>query len=139
MAHKKGAGSSKNGRESHSKRLGVKLFGGQAVIAGNIIVRQRGTAHNPGENVGLGKDHTLFALADGVVAFKKGFKGRSFVHVLPAVAAAPAVAAPVEKKAPAKKAAAPAVEAAPVEAAAEAPAPKAKKAPAKKAAADSAE
>ncbi len=139
MAHKKGAGSSKNGRESHSKRLGVKLFGGQAVIAGNIIVRQRGTAHNPGENVGLGKDHTLFALADGVVAFKKGFKGRSFVHVLPAVAAAPAAAAPVEKKAPAKKAAAPAVEAAPVEAAAEAPAPKAKKAPAKKAAADSAE
>ena len=139
MAHKKGAGSSKNGRESHSKRLGVKLFGGQAVIAGNIIVRQRGTAHNPGENVGLGKDHTLFALADGVVAFKKGFKGRSFVHVLPAVAAAPAAAAPVEKKAPAKKAAAPAVEAAPVEAATEAPAPKAKKAPAKKAAADSAE
>lgn len=134
MAHKKGAGSSKNGRESHSKRLGVKLFGGQAVIAGNIIVRQRGTAHNPGENVGLGKDHTLFALADGVIAFKKGFKGRSFVHVLPAVAAAPAAAAPVEKKAPAKKAAAP-VEAATEEAAA----PKAKKAPAKKAAADSAE
>jgi large subunit ribosomal protein L27 len=128
MAHKKGAGSSKNGRESHSKRLGVKLFGGQAVIAGNIIVRQRGTAHNPGENVGLGKDHTLFALADGVVAFKKGFKGRSFVHVLPAVAAA-APAAPVAKKAPAKKAA-PAVEAAPV-AEVEA-APKAKKAPAKK-------
>ncbi len=82
MAHKKGAGSSKNGRESHSKRLGVKLFGGQAVIAGNIIVRQRGTAHNAGENVGLGKDHTLFALADGFVAFKKGFKGRSFVHVV---------------------------------------------------------
>jgi large subunit ribosomal protein L27 len=134
MAHKKGAGSSKNGRESHSKRLGVKLFGGQAVIAGNIIVRQRGTAHNPGENVGLGKDHTLFALADGVVAFKKGFKGRSFVHVLPAVAAAP-----VAKKAPAK-AAAPVAEAAPaVEAAAEEAAPKAKKAPAKKAAADSAE
>lgn len=132
MAHKKGAGSSKNGRESHSKRLGVKLFGGQAVIAGNIIVRQRGTAHNPGENVGLGKDHTLFALADGVVAFKKGFKGRSFVHVLPSVAA-PAPAAPVAKKAPAK-AAAPVVEAAPVaevEVAVEA-APKAKKAPAKK-------
>ncbi|MEN9386715.1 MAG: hypothetical protein RLZZ185_1456 [Bacteroidota bacterium] len=127
MAHKKGAGSSKNGRESHSKRLGVKLFGGQAVIAGNIIVRQRGTAHNPGENVGLGKDHTLFALADGVVAFKKGFKGRSFVHVLPAVAS-PAPVAPAAKKAPAKKAA-PAVEAAPV--AVEA-APKAKKAPAKK-------
>jgi large subunit ribosomal protein L27 len=124
MAHKKGAGSSKNGRESHSKRLGVKLFGGQAVIAGNIIVRQRGTAHNPGENVGLGKDHTLFALADGVVAFKKGFKGRSFVHVLPSVAAAAPVA-PVAKKA------APAVEAAVAEVAVEA-APKAKKAPAKK-------
>jgi len=126
MAHKKGAGSSKNGRESHSKRLGVKLFGGQAVIAGNIIVRQRGTAHNPGENVGLGKDHTLFALSDGVVAFKKGFKGRSFVHVLPAVAAAPAVKAPVKKAAPA-----PVAEVA-EEVAVEA-APKAKKAPAKKA------
>jgi large subunit ribosomal protein L27 len=130
MAHKKGAGSSKNGRESHSKRLGVKLFGGQAVIAGNIIVRQRGTAHNPGENVGLGKDHTLFALADGVVAFKKGFKGRSFVHVLPAVASA-APDAPVAKKAPAKKAA-PAVEAAPAAEVAVEAAPKAKKAPAKK-------
>lgn len=130
MAHKKGAGSSKNGRESHSKRLGVKLFGGQAVIAGNIIVRQRGTAHNPGENVGLGKDHTLFALADGVVAFKKGFKGRSFVHVLPAVASA-APDAPVAKKAPAKKAA-PAVEAALAAEVAVEAAPKAKKAPAKK-------
>jgi large subunit ribosomal protein L27 len=128
MAHKKGAGSSKNGRESHSKRLGVKLFGGQAVIAGNIIVRQRGTAHNPGENVGLGKDHTLFALADGVVAFKKGFKGRSFVHVLPSVAVA-APAAPVAKKAPAK---APVVEAAAVAEVAVEAAPKAKKAPAKK-------
>jgi large subunit ribosomal protein L27 len=126
MAHKKGAGSSKNGRESHSKRLGVKLFGGQAVIAGNIIVRQRGTAHNPGENVGLGKDHTLFALSDGVVAFKKGFKGRSFVHVLPAVAAAPVAKAPSKKAAPA-----PVAEVA-VEVAVEA-APKAKKAPAKKA------
>ena len=126
MAHKKGAGSSKNGRESHSKRLGVKLFGGQAVIAGNIIVRQRGTAHNPGENVGLGKDHTLFALSDGVVAFKKGFKGRSFVHVLPAVAAAPVAKAPVKKAAPA-----PVAEVA-AEVAVEA-APKAKKAPAKKA------
>ena len=126
MAHKKGAGSSKNGRESHSKRLGVKLFGGQAVIAGNIIVRQRGTAHNPGENVGLGKDHTLFALSDGVVAFKKGFKGRSFVHVLPAVAAAPVAKAPSKIAAPA-----PVAEVA-VEVAVEA-APKAKKAPAKKA------
>ena len=67
MAHKKGAGSSKNGRESHSKRLGVKIYGGQLAIAGNIIVRQRGTKHNPGENVGIGKDHTLFALVDGTV------------------------------------------------------------------------
>jgi large subunit ribosomal protein L27 len=130
MAHKKGAGSSKNGRESHSKRLGVKLFGGQAVIAGNIIVRQRGTAHNPGENVGLGKDHTLFALADGVVAFKKGYKGRSFVHVVSAPA--PAVAAAPAAKAPAKKAA-PAPVADDAEVAVE-EAPKAKKAPAKKAA-----
>jgi large subunit ribosomal protein L27 len=134
MAHKKGAGSSKNGRESHSKRLGVKLFGGQAIIAGNIIVRQRGTAHNPGLNVGVGKDHTLFALADGVVKFKKGFKGRSYVHVLPISADATPADAPA--KAPAKKAApAPVAEAA-VEAAAEAPA---KKAPAKKAAAPAAE
>jgi large subunit ribosomal protein L27 len=138
MAHKKGAGSSKNGRESHSKRLGVKLFGGQAIIAGNIIVRQRGTAHNPGLNVGIGKDHTLFALADGVVKFKKGFKGRSFVHVLPISADAAPADAPA--KAPAKKAApAPApvaevaVEAVAVEAAPVAEAP-AKKAPAKKAA-----
>ncbi len=83
MAHKKGAGSSKNGRESESKRLGVKLFGGQSVIAGNIIIRQRGTAHNPGLNVGIGRDHTLFALTDGVVAFRKGYKGRSFVEVHP--------------------------------------------------------
>ena len=83
MAHKKGAGSSKNGRESHSKRLGVKIFGGQPAIAGNILVRQRGTAHNPGEGVGLGKDHTLFALVDGTVHFKKGFKGRSYVEILP--------------------------------------------------------
>ena len=73
MAHKKGAGSSKNGRESHSKRLGVKIFGGQRVIAGNIIVRQRGTVHNAGENVGIGKDHTLFALSDGTVVFKKKY------------------------------------------------------------------
>ena len=71
MAHKKGAGSSKNGRDSQSKRLGVKIFGGQAIIAGNIIVRQRGTVHNPGENVGMGKDHTLFALTDGKVKFTK--------------------------------------------------------------------
>src|ERR671921_1173995 len=83
MAHKKGAGSSNNGRESHSKRLGVKIYGGQAIIAGNIIVRQRGTAHHPGTNVGIGKDHTLFALTDGIVQFKKGRKDRSFVSVVP--------------------------------------------------------
>lgn len=81
MAHKKGAGSSKNGRESESKRLGVKIFGGQAAIAGNIIVRQRGTSHHPSTNVGMGKDHTLFALKDGVVTFKKGRNNRSFVSV----------------------------------------------------------
>ncbi len=83
MAHKKGAGSSKNGRESESKRLGVKIFGGQAAIAGNIIVRQRGTVHNPGVNVGLGKDHTLFALVDGVVTFKKKKNNKSYVSVEP--------------------------------------------------------
>lgn len=88
MAHKKGVGSSKNGRESHSKRLGIKLFGGQAVIAGNIIVRQRGTKVHPGPNVGVGKDHTLFALVDGVITFKKGEKGRSFVSVSPVQATA---------------------------------------------------
>ena len=74
MAHKKGAGSSKNGRESHSKRLGVKIYGGQKAIAGNIIIRQRGTVHNAGENVGMGKDHTLFALIDGIVKFNKKSK-----------------------------------------------------------------
>ncbi len=83
MAHKKGVGSSKNGRESHSKRLGVKIFGGQFATAGNIIVRQRGTKHHPGENVGIGKDHTLFALIDGVVVFKKKANERSFVSVQP--------------------------------------------------------
>ena len=83
MAHKKGAGSSKNGRESHSKRLGVKIFGGQACLAGNIIVRQRGTVHHPGENVGIGKDHTLFALSDGIVECKKKANDRSFVNVIP--------------------------------------------------------
>lgn len=83
MAHKKGVGSSKNGRESHSKRLGVKLFGGQNAKAGNIIVRQRGTVHCPGQNVGIGKDHTLFALIDGVVSFAKKAEGKSYVSVLP--------------------------------------------------------
>ena len=82
MAHKKGAGSSKNGRESESKRLGVKIFGGQQIIAGNIIVRQRGTKHNPGDNVGIGKDHTLFALTDGIVKFTKKRKSRSYVSVV---------------------------------------------------------
>ncbi|MEC7863633.1 MAG: 50S ribosomal protein L27 [Bacteroidota bacterium] len=81
MAHKKGAGSSKNGRDSKSKRLGVKIFGGQAISAGNIIVRQRGTVHNPGENVGIGKDHTLFALADGTVKFIKKRKHKSYISV----------------------------------------------------------
>ena len=81
MAHKKGAGSSRNGRESHSKRLGVKIFGGQHAIAGNIIVRQRGTQHHPGKNVGIGKDHTLFALIEGKVNFKKSTNGRSYVSV----------------------------------------------------------
>jgi len=81
MAHKKGAGSSKNGRESQSKRLGVKIFGGEAIIAGNIIVRQRGTVHNPGENVGIGKDHTLFALTDGKVKFTKKRDKKSYVSV----------------------------------------------------------
>ena len=81
MAHKKGAGSSRNGRESESKRLGVKIYGGQFAKAGNIIVRQRGTKHHPGKNVGIGKDHTLFALTDGIVEFKKGLKDRSFVSV----------------------------------------------------------
>lgn len=81
MAHKKGAGSSRNGRESHSKRLGVKIFGGQEIIAGNIIVRQRGTKHHPGKNVGIGRDHTLYALSNGTVVFKKGRNDRSFVSV----------------------------------------------------------
>ena len=83
MAHKKGAGSSDNGRESHAKRLGVKIFGGQKCIAGNIIVRQRGTKHNPDKNVGIGKDHTLYALTDGVVVLKKKRDDRSYVSVIP--------------------------------------------------------
>lgn len=102
MAHKKGVGSSKNGRESESKRLGVKIYGGQFAKAGNILVRQRGTTHNPGENVGMGKDHTLFALIDGTVVFKKKMKNRSYVAVEPlvevAVAEAPEVKAPKAEK-----------------------------------------
>jgi large subunit ribosomal protein L27 len=85
MAHKKGVGSSKNGRESHSKRLGIKIFGGQKAIAGNIIVRQRGTKYHPGLNVGLGNDHTLFALTDGVVQFRKRRDDKSFVSIVPEV------------------------------------------------------
>jgi large subunit ribosomal protein L27 len=83
MAHKKGAGSSRNGRDSQSKRLGVKLFGGQVAKAGNIIVRQRGTKHNPGLNVGLGKDHTLFALTDGEVEFKRKRDNKTYVSIIP--------------------------------------------------------
>ncbi len=83
MAHKKGVGSSKNGRESHSKRLGIKKFGDQVVKAGNIIVRQRGTVHNPGANVGMGKDHTLYALVAGKVSFCKKAENKSFVSVIP--------------------------------------------------------
>jgi large subunit ribosomal protein L27 len=86
MAHKKGEGKVKNGRESESKRLGVKIFGGQKAIAGNIIVRQRGTKHHPGKNVGMGKDHTLFALVDGKVVFKKSKENRSFVSIEPIAA-----------------------------------------------------
>jgi large subunit ribosomal protein L27 len=126
MAHKKGAGSSRNGRESHSKRLGIKIFGGQEAIAGNILVRQRGTKHHPDKGVGIGKDHTLFALVDGTVIFKKKQDNKSYVSVLPTVAKEVVEKAPVVKKAPAKKAAAPAKEVA----AEKAPA---KKAPAKKA------
>ncbi|MEO6522143.1 MAG: 50S ribosomal protein L27 [Mucilaginibacter sp.] len=140
MAHKKGAGSSRNGRESHSKRLGIKIFGGQPAIAGNIIVRQRGTKHNPDKNVGLGKDHTLFALIDGEVVFKKKADNRSYVSVIPfqvAAVAEDAAPAPVAKKETKK------VEAAPVaEVAEEAPvakAPKAPKAPKAKPAADTEE
>jgi large subunit ribosomal protein L27 len=83
MAHKKGVGSSKNGRDSESKRLGVKIFGGQDAKAGSIIVRQRGTVHHPGDNVGLGKDHTIFALINGKVSFRKRNNNRSYVSVLP--------------------------------------------------------
>ncbi len=98
MAHKKGAGSTDNGRESHSKRLGVKLYGGQTAIAGNIIVRQRGTKHHPGKNVGIGVDHTLFATADGIVTFRKT-RDRSYVSVLP-VGVPVSIPAPKAKAAP---------------------------------------
>ncbi|RCH55946.1 50S ribosomal protein L27 [Mucilaginibacter hurinus] len=138
MAHKKGAGSSRNGRESHSKRLGIKIFGGQPAIAGNVIVRQRGTPHNPGLNVGLGKDHTLFALIDGTVVFKKKADNRSYVSVIPFEAALVE-----EVKAPAPKAKketkAVEVEAAPVADETAEKAPKAKKAAPKAKKADAAE
>ncbi|MBC7747140.1 MAG: 50S ribosomal protein L27 [Methylotenera sp.] len=98
MAHKKGAGSSRNGRESHSKRLGIKIFGGQAALAGNIIVRQRGTKHHPSKGVGIGKDHTLFALIDGNVVFTKKRDDKSYVSIRPLEDRAPiAAAAPVEE------------------------------------------
>jgi large subunit ribosomal protein L27 len=144
MAHKKGAGSSRNGRESHSKRLGIKLFGGQTAIAGNILVRQRGTKHNPGLNVGIGKDDTLFALKSGIVHFKKGFKGRSFVEILtdnPSAEANDLGKVVAEPKAKAVEVVAPvAVEvAAPVAEVAVEEAPKAKKAAPKKAKEEDAE
>ena len=88
MAHKKAGGSSRNGRDSAGRRLGVKKFGGEAVIPGNIIVRQRGTKWWPGEGVGMGKDHTIFAVAEGAVTFRKGLKGRTFVDVMPTAEAA---------------------------------------------------
>ena len=88
MAHKKAGGSSRNGRDSAGRRLGVKLFGGQAAIPGNIIVRQRGTQWWPGANVGMGKDHTLFALTEGTVTFRKGLKGRTFISITPSATAA---------------------------------------------------
>jgi len=84
MAHKKGAGSSNNGRESESKRLGVKIYGGQFAKAGNIIIRQRGTAHRPGNNVGMGKDHTIFAMVDGTVEFRRKRDDKSYISIVPA-------------------------------------------------------
>ncbi len=137
MAHKKGAGSSRNGRESHSKRLGIKIFGGQAAIAGNIIVRQRGTQHHPDRNVGIGKDHTLFALIDGTVIFRKRYDNKSYVSILPReVAVAVEDAAPKAKKAAPK--AAVIEEAVEVAAKPAAKKPAAKKASAKKEASDDA-
>ena len=130
MAHKKGAGSSRNGRESHSKRLGIKIFGGQPAIAGNIIVRQRGTKHNPDKNVGIGRDHTLFALIDGNVVFRKKADNRSYVSVLPfevsaveeVIAPAPVAVAELKvKKAPKAETTSVAEETAPVAKAPKAP------------------
>ncbi|MFK8164578.1 MAG: 50S ribosomal protein L27 [Lewinella sp.] len=138
MAHKKGVGSTDNGRDSNSKRLGVKLFGGQVAKAGNIIIRQRGTKYHPGENVYMGRDFTIHAKVDGNVSFRKSFRNRMYVSIVPAGTEAPVAAAPAPKKAAAPKAKsipapapapAPEVEAAPVQAVADIPAEK----PAKKA------
>ena len=134
MAHKKGAGSSRNGRESHSKRLGIKIFGGQAAIAGNIIVRQRGTKHHPDKHVGIGKDHTLFALIDGTVLFRKKSDDKSYVSIIPReVSVVVEDAAPVKVKKVAAPKAVAIVEV--VEAVEVAAKPAAKKAAPKKAAA----
>jgi large subunit ribosomal protein L27 len=137
MAHKKGAGSSRNGRESHSKRLGIKIFGGQAAIAGNIIVRQRGTKHHPDKHVGIGKDHTLFALIDGTVFFRKKSDDKSYVSIIPREVVVEDTAPVKAKKVTAPKAVA-IVEAVEVVEVAAKPAPKkaAAKPAAKKAAAD---
>jgi len=137
MAHKKGAGSSRNGRESESKRLGVKIYGGQAAIAGNIIVRQRGTKHHAGKGVGMGKDHTLFALVDGIVQFQRKRDDKSFVSMIPFQSAEAAVEELVKAATPAKKVKAEAAPAAEAVAEAEVSEPKAKKA--KKAKEDTAE
>ena len=137
MAHKKGAGSSRNGRESHSKRLGIKIFGGQAAIAGNIIVRQRGTKHHPDKHVGIGKDHTLFALIDGTVFFRKKSDDKSYVSIIPREVVVEDAAPVKAKKVTAPKAVA-IVEVVEVVEVAAKPAPKkaASKPAAKKAAAD---
>ncbi len=137
MAHKKGAGSSRNGRESHSKRLGIKIFGGQAAIAGNIIVRQRGTKHHPDKHVGIGKDHTLFALIDGTVFFRKKSDDKSYVSIIPREVVVEDAAPVKAKKVTAPKAVA-IVEAVEVVEVAAKPAPKkaAAKPAAKKAASD---
>ena len=131
MAHKKGAGSSRNGRESHSKRLGIKIFGGQLAIAGNILVRQRGTKHHPDKNVGLGKDHTLFALVDGTVIFRKKADNKSYVSILPVEVVKILANGGTDHEAP--KAKAEKVEPAVKVDSIEEVAPKAEKAPAKKA------
>ena len=123
MAHKKGVGSTDNGRDSNSKRLGVKLFGGQLAIAGNIIIRQRGTKYHPGENVYLGRDHTVHAKVDGIVAFKRRRKNRMYVSIIPLDSAEEVVAAPAPKPKKKKAAPAPVVEAVKVEAPVAAPAP----------------